>query len=188
MREKRKTELFSYIHYGIPDLNLHLLCFNEGQLALIDRVIDTDYNRKNLRDVKERMSQNENKDNLDFEDLKADPSPASSIGPQCEIKGNIKGSENLIVAGNIQGKIDLGDFDLTVEETARIHADIRAKNIILLGKVTGNITASGKVLIHNTANMTGDITTPRISVMDGARFKGSVFMKKESASNLKTES
>ncbi len=98
----------------------------------------------------------------------------SIIGPNLTIKGDISGSEDLIIQGKIQGNVHLKNYNITVEEKGSITADIWIKNITIKGSVEGNIQASGKVLIESKGHMTGDISASRISIMEGAQFKGSV--------------
>ena len=129
--------------------------------------------------MKKRMAENKINMRDDREKNSTISQAVSVIGPSCQVKGNVTGTENLIIAGTIQGNIEIGENDLTIGETAKVRADIHAKNITIQGRVTGNIFASGKVLIEEKGKMTGDITTPRISIMDGAKFKGSVYMKQD---------
>lgn len=82
-----------------------------------------------------------------------------------------------MIAGHFQGKIDVGDHDLRIEEIANIQAEICGKNITVLGKVTGNIRASGKISVGKDARMIGDLSAPQIAIQDGAKFKGSVKMR-----------
>jgi cytoskeletal protein CcmA (bactofilin family) len=98
----------------------------------------------------------------------------SIIGPNLTIKGDISGIENLIIQGKLQGNIHLKNQNITVEEKGSVTADIWIKNITIKGSVEGNIQASGKVLIESKGQMTGDISASRISIMEGAQFKGSV--------------
>jgi cytoskeletal protein CcmA (bactofilin family) len=127
------------------------------------------------------MTKNDKKDSQEKKEVNPFSETVSMIGSSCRIKGNVLSSEDLIVAGQVRGKIEIGENDLTIGETANVKADIQAKNVTIQGQVTGNILATGKVLIEEKAKMTGDITASRISVMDGAKFKGSVRMTQEDA-------
>jgi cytoskeletal protein CcmA (bactofilin family) len=98
----------------------------------------------------------------------------SIIGPNLTIKGDISGIEDLTIQGEIQGNVHLKNHNMTIEEKGSITADIWIKNITIKGSVNGNIQASGKVLIESKGHMTGDISASRISIMEGAQFKGSV--------------
>jgi len=100
----------------------------------------------------------------------------SSLGPSLHFDGELKGNEDLIIKGKLQGKIFLENNSLFIASESCVKADIRAKNITIKGEVEGNIRASGKVFITKKGKMTGDISAYRISIMDGAQFKGSIKM------------
>jgi cytoskeletal protein CcmA (bactofilin family) len=100
----------------------------------------------------------------------------SKLGASLIIKGEIRGSEDLIIDGRFTGKIFLENNSIYVSQESTVKADIRVKNITIKGNVEGSIHASGKVFITKEGKMTGDITAYRISIMDGAKFKGSVKM------------
>jgi cytoskeletal protein CcmA (bactofilin family) len=101
---------------------------------------------------------------------------ASKLGPTATLKGEWVCDENVIIEGNFQGKIDSRGHDLRIEKQATVKADIQGKNITILGNVTGNITASRKILIGKEARITGDLSAPQIAIQEGAKFKGSVKM------------
>jgi cytoskeletal protein CcmA (bactofilin family) len=105
---------------------------------------------------------------------------ASTIGPTAKLKGEWTCDEEVVVQGTVQGKIDSGNHSLRIEKGATANADIRGKNIIIKGKVTGNVTASEKIVIGEEAEMIGDLTAPQISIREGARFKGTVKMIRNS--------
>jgi len=105
------------------------------------------------------------------------PSPGTSnLGRALSWEGDLTGSEDLMVEGRIQGSITLENNTLIVAPTGRIKADIRVKNINIQGQVEGQIHATGKVFISEQGRMSGEITARRISIQDGAQFKGSVKM------------
>ncbi len=103
-------------------------------------------------------------------------SQPSRLGSTAKLKGEWICNEDVIIQGHLQGKIDLGNHDLHIEREAKVLADIRGKNITILGKVTGNVTASGKILVGKEAKMIGDLSAPQIAIQDGAKFKGTVKM------------
>ncbi|HEY3174887.1 MAG TPA: polymer-forming cytoskeletal protein [Candidatus Polarisedimenticolia bacterium] len=108
----------------------------------------------------------------------------ANIGQSLFIKGEVTGSEDLMVEGRVEGRIDLRDHNLTIGANGRVHAEIHAKNITIIGEVTGNVMADEKADLTDTARLVGDVRAPRISISDGAQFKGSVDMvqsRKESA-------
>jgi len=106
----------------------------------------------------------------------------SSLGTTCSFKGEITSDEDLTINGFFQGKIDLRNHNLVVGKEGKIEADVQAKDVHILGKMKGNIYASGKVYIAQEAQVIGDISAFRISIMDGAQFKGSVKMTTSSQS------
>lgn len=110
---------------------------------------------------------------------KAPPRNTARFGSSFNLKGEISGDEDLIIEGRFQGKINLKNHSLLVEQTGNIKADIRAKNVTIKGSIEGNIYASGKVFISKNGDVKGDITSPKISIMEGAGFKGSVKMEME---------
>ena len=104
-----------------------------------------------------------------------------NIGPSIQIKGELQGDEDLTIDGRVEGKIDLRDHDLTIGPNGKIKADLYANTIIIAGDVTGNAFAAERVEIAPTGRLTGDIASPRITIADGAHFKGSVDMERGDA-------
>jgi cytoskeletal protein CcmA (bactofilin family) len=103
----------------------------------------------------------------------------ASIGKSIVINGELSGSEDLTVEGRVDGKIELRDHVLTVGSNGRIKAQISAKAIVVLGQVTGNLTATEKVDIKETGSVEGDVVAPRVAIADGSHFKGSIDMQKK---------
>jgi len=100
------------------------------------------------------------------------PDGVSHISPATVIQGEISGREDLVVRGQVRGKVELPENDLIVEEAARVEAEVRVRNVRVKGEVVGNVTASGKVTIERTGRMRGDLSAAVISIEDGALFKG----------------
>ena len=98
------------------------------------------------------------------------------IGPSIKIKGEVTGDEDLVVQGRVEGTIDLGDREVSVGESGQDFAEVNAKVIKIDGEVTGNITATEIVMISKLGNVRGNIIAPRVTLEDGARFKGSIDM------------
>ncbi|MFC2160802.1 polymer-forming cytoskeletal protein [Acidobacteriota bacterium] len=96
----------------------------------------------------------------------------TEIGSSLSIKGNVRGNEDLFIDGNVKGSIIINNHNLTVGPNGQIEADLQAKNIYVQGHVKGNLQASEKVYIQETAQVFGDIIASDISVMDGAHFEG----------------
>ena len=120
----------------------------------------------------------ENEKNKDIiANAQEDSSPrVSTLGPTFSFNGEISGNEDLLINGSFTGKINLRNHNLIIGKDGRIESDIQARDIHIHGKMKGNISASGKVYIAKDARVDGDISAFRISIMDGAQFKGSVKM------------
>jgi cytoskeletal protein CcmA (bactofilin family) len=109
------------------------------------------------------------------------PAQRAIIGPSIQVKGELIGREDLVVEGYVEGVIRLKEHHLTVGETADLHATLEAKAIRVEGKVDGDIVAGERVELAGGSTVLGDIKSPRISIADGARFKGSVDMEQPGA-------
>jgi cytoskeletal protein CcmA (bactofilin family) len=102
-----------------------------------------------------------------------------TIGKSVVIKGELNGSEDLTIEGHVEGTIQLRDHALTIGPNGRIKAQVFAKSVIVLGEVTGNVTASDKVDIRDGGSVDGDIISPRVAIAEGAHFRGSVDMQRK---------
>jgi cytoskeletal protein CcmA (bactofilin family) len=98
------------------------------------------------------------------------------IGPGIHINGDISGDENLLVEGKVDGKIRLGSNHVEIGQSGKVNADITAKVIKIAGQVRGDLNGSEKVVISRTGNVHGNIVAPRMTLEDGAIFKGSIDM------------
>lgn len=108
----------------------------------------------------------------------ADPLTPGIIGKGIRIKGNLSGSGDLVIEGQVEGHVSLKNH-LTIEPTGRVMADIEAEQLTINGEMSGNINATEKVSINTNAKVVGDIKAPRVVIEDGARFKGSIEMEVE---------
>ena len=102
-----------------------------------------------------------------------------NIGKSVVIKGELNGSEDLTIEGHVEGTIHLKEHVLTIGPNGRIKAQVFAKSVIVLGEVTGNVTASEKVDIRDNGSVDGDIISPRVAIAEGAHFRGSVDMQRK---------
>lgn len=96
------------------------------------------------------------------------------IGKSVLVKGELSGSEDLYIDGEIEGTVELKDHNLIVGPNGRVHANLNAKEIVVQGKVQGNVRATDKIEIRKSGSLIGDIITARITIEDGAYFKGSI--------------
>ncbi len=104
-----------------------------------------------------------------------------NIGKSVVIKGELSGSEDLTIEGHVEGKIDLKGNVLTIGPNGKIKAEVFAKAVVVLGEVSGNVTASEKVDIRDNGSVDGDIASPRVAIAEGAHFRGSVDMQRAGA-------
>jgi cytoskeletal protein CcmA (bactofilin family) len=102
----------------------------------------------------------------------------ATIGKSLVIKGEVTGSESLYIDGRVEGSINLSGNRVTVGRNGVVAANINAREIVVLGKVRGNLTASDRVDIRSDGSLTGDVIAARISIEDGAFFKGGIDIRK----------
>src|SRR5690348_16574256 len=102
----------------------------------------------------------------------------ATIGRSLVIKGEVSGSEPLYIDGRIEGTINLTDNRVTIGRNGSVAANINAKEVMVMGKLHGNVTVSDRVDIRAEGALTGDVVAHRLSIEDGAFFKGSVDLKK----------
>jgi len=107
------------------------------------------------------------------------PVDQATIGRTLVIKGEISGSEALYIDGRIEGKISMPESRVTIGRNGKVDASIQAKELVVMGKVNGNIECSDRVDIRSEGSVNGDISTVRISVEDGAALKGGIQVHSE---------
>ena len=110
----------------------------------------------------------------------------ATIGKSLIIKGELSGSESLFIDGKVEGAINLPGNRVTVGRNGQVAANIMAREIVVLGKVRGNCHASDRVDIRSEGSLTGDVIAARISIEDGAFFKGGIDIRKPGAGDQKT--
>jgi cytoskeletal protein CcmA (bactofilin family) len=101
-------------------------------------------------------------------------STQARIGKTVVICGEVKGSEDLIVDGRVEGTVSLSDSRLTIGPNANVAADLSAKDVLIMGRVQGNVVASGRVELRGGCSVEGDIRALRLAVEDNAIFRGKV--------------
>jgi cytoskeletal protein CcmA (bactofilin family) len=107
------------------------------------------------------------------------------LGKSVVIKGELSGSEDFTLYGQMEGSIRLPNHTLTIGPHAEIEAEISAKVVVIMGAVTGNVTAEEKVEIRATGSVTGDIAAPRLAVADGGSLRGRVEMPRPTVSHVR---
>lgn len=103
----------------------------------------------------------------------------ATIGRSLVIKGDISGSESLYIDGRVEGTINFTDSRVTIGRNAVIVANVTAKEVVVMGTVTGNIHCTDRLDIRGEGTVTGDVVTPRVCIEDGALVKGSVEVRTE---------
>ena len=102
-----------------------------------------------------------------------------NIGKSVVVKGELSGSEDLTIEGHVEGKIELREHVLTIGPNGKIKAQVFAKAVVILGQVTGNVTATEKVDIRDNGSVEGDIVSPRVAIAEGAHFRGTIDMQRK---------
>lgn len=124
------------------------------------------------------------------------PSGSGSVarlGASLHVKGEITGNEDLAIDGSVEGLVNLEDRRLTIGASARLTADVIAREVVVYGNVKGNLRARDRIEIKKDGSVVGDLTTARIMIEDGAYFKGSIEIDKsgdadEDKSNVRSRS
>ncbi|MBZ5562398.1 MAG: polymer-forming cytoskeletal protein [Acidobacteriia bacterium] len=116
-----------------------------------------------------------------LESSSASSSRPTNLGSTVVLKGDLTGSEDLLVEGQFDGTINLREHCLTIGARGQVKAEIQATRVIIEGSVTGNITARERIEIRKTGRVMGDLVAPGIAIEDGAYFKGSIEILREEA-------
>ncbi len=98
----------------------------------------------------------------------------AQIGKSLKVRGEISGSEDVTIDGEVEGTVELKDNSLTIGPNGKVHANVTARSITVLGRLEGNVKAGERVEISKTGSLEGDLVTPRIVIEDGAVFRGSI--------------
>ncbi len=119
------------------------------------------------------------------------PTPVSSssatIGKAVMVKGQIYSREDLVIDGEVEGTVELQEHRLTVGPNGKVQASVKAREIIVLGTIHGNVDAADKIDIRKDAKLVGDIKAARIVIEDGAYFKGSIDIVKPDVAKQPTQ-
>jgi len=113
---------------------------------------------------------------------------AACISQGIRIKGEVSGKEDLFIDGNLEGKLDVGAGSVTVGPNGKVKADIQAREIIVRGSVQGKLSGRERIQLWNTGSVAGEVQTDRLSIEDGAVFRGKVEAGKPQGKNSETSS
>jgi cytoskeletal protein CcmA (bactofilin family) len=117
--------------------------------------------------------------------MNAGDATAAVIGKSVQIRGEVKGSEDLMVDGHVEGTITLIESRLTIGPNAHVAANVSAKDVILLGQLSGNVSATGRVELRDGCDLVGDISAARLVIQESAVFRGKVEPLHAEASSAK---
>jgi cytoskeletal protein CcmA (bactofilin family) len=112
---------------------------------------------------------------------------SARIGPSVQVKGEISGNEDLAIHGSVEGTVSLDERRLTIGPTAKVSADLSAREIVIYGSVKGNLKAKDRIEIKKDGSVVGDLSTARIMIEDGAYFKGSIEIEKGAEAQRKAQ-
>ena len=100
----------------------------------------------------------------------------ANIGKSISLKGDLSGNEDLTIEGHVEGRVDLPNNLLTIGANGSVNAEVHAKTVVVVGKVTGNVSAAERIEIQATGLVNGDVSAPRLVVAEGAVVNGSIEM------------
>ena len=109
----------------------------------------------------------------------------ATIGQSIVFKGELTGDEDLEIDGQVEGTVNLKNHQLTIGANGNLKAEVTAKNIVVIGKVTGNLVAAERIEVQATGIVDGDVRAPRLNVQEGAVLNGSIDMSPSGASETK---
>ena len=109
----------------------------------------------------------------------------ATIGQSIVFKGELTGDEDLEIDGQVEGNVNLKNHQLTIGANGNLKAEVTAKNIVVIGRVTGNLVAAERIEVQATGIVDGDVRAPRLNVQEGAVLNGSIDMSPSGASEAK---
>ena len=110
----------------------------------------------------------------------------ANIGKSISIKGDLTGNEDLEIEGKVEGKVELPNNQLTIGANGSVQAEVKAKAVVVVGRISGNVYGTERVEIQATGVVDGDVTTPKLVVAEGARLNGSIHMTEKAGTQTAT--
>jgi len=141
-----------------------------------------DRSKRDTREESGAYPSFEPRDAASSSDARSHGREAAVIGPSIRINGDLSGEEDLIIQGKVQGTIQLKEKCLTVGAKGKVDANVLAHTIIVEGQVNGDLFGAERVAIRKTGNVQGNIVSPKVSLEEGCRFKGSIDMDEATVS------
>lgn len=115
------------------------------------------------------------------------PSDRATIGPSIFIVGDLTGDEDLVIEGRVEGKVDLKQNNVTIGKNGRVRADVFGRIVTIEGEVDGNVYAQEQAILRTSGAIRGNISSPRVILEDGSRFKGSIDMEPKNAARQESK-
>jgi cytoskeletal protein CcmA (bactofilin family) len=109
----------------------------------------------------------------------------ATLGKSITVKGDLTGNEDLVIEGVVEGTVSLPSGQLTIGAEGKVRAEVKAKAVVVIGRVTGNVSATDRMEVQSTGVVEGDVRAPRLIVQEGAVINGSVEMTREGAAAAK---
>jgi len=100
----------------------------------------------------------------------------ATIGPSIKIKGDVSGDEDLLIEGRVDGKVNLGKHNVTIGSNGHVKADVHGRTVVVEGQVEGDLHAKEQIVLRHSAKVEGSIAAPRVTLEDGAVFRGGIEM------------
>jgi cytoskeletal protein CcmA (bactofilin family) len=125
----------------------------------------------------------ESTDNFNVTELPRSKSPTAVIGPKIKFKGELTGEEDLLIMGSVEGSVDLKGNHLTIGSEGVIKANVSARAITVEGRVEGDIVATERIAIKSSSQVKGNLKAERVTLEDGAKFRGSIDMDVDTKSS-----
>jgi cytoskeletal protein CcmA (bactofilin family) len=138
-----------------------------------------DRNKREINEEGDSFPTFEARERTEKKELQSRAREAAVIGPSIQINGDLSGEEDLVIQGKVNGTIQLREKSLTVGGQGQVDANVLAHSIIVEGEVNGDLYGSERVSIRRTGNVHGNIVSPKVSLDEGCRFKGSIDMDQE---------
>ena len=111
----------------------------------------------------------------------------ANIGKSISIKGDLTGNEDMVIEGKVDGKVEIPDAQLTIGANGSVRAEVNAKSVVVVGRVTGNVNGTERVEIQGSGIVDGDVSAPRLIVAEGAVVNGAIHMTKPEGSAVRPQ-
>ena len=112
----------------------------------------------------------------------------ANIGKSISIKGDVLGEEDTVIEGRVEGRIELKNHHLTIGANGDVQGEVSAKQVTIVGRVSGNVVATERIELRDSGRLEGDLTTPRLLVQEGSQMNGKISMKPTSGASAPPKS